>query len=195
MIADAAGTTVWRHDNSEPFGSNPPDENPSGLGTFEFPLRFPGQYADKETNLAYNFYRDFDANVGRYIQSDPIGLVGGINTYAYVNNRPLDRADFFGLAPTCGTGTIGARITPNMFFLPCCKEHDGCYDDCAQRPSKDSCDREFNNCTMRQCSNRWIAIKFACEYFAVVYATSMRGETAQRAFDNARATCGSSCKP
>lgn len=172
-----------------------PGENPSGLGLFDLPLRLPGQYFDKETNLAYNFYRDFDANAARYIQSDLIGLVGGINTYASVNSRPLDRPDFFGLAPTCGTGTIGERITPNMFFLPCCKEHDGCYDDCVQRPGKDSCDREFNNCTMRQCSNRWIATKFACEYFAVVYATAMRGDTAQRAFDNARANCGSRCRP
>lgn len=40
---------MWRHDNTEPFSRNPPDENPSGLGAFEFPLRFPGQYFDKET--------------------------------------------------------------------------------------------------------------------------------------------------
>jgi len=48
-----------------------PDENPSGLGAFEFSLRFAGQYADKETNLNYNHFRDFDSTVGRYIESDP----------------------------------------------------------------------------------------------------------------------------
>src|SRR6185436_15891053 len=73
LIADATGATVWRQDNSEPFGSNPPDENPSGLGAFEFPLRFPGQYADKETNLHYNMRRDYNPSIGRYGESDPIG--------------------------------------------------------------------------------------------------------------------------
>src|SRR6185436_18569391 len=42
LVADAAGTTVWRWDQQEPFGVNVPDENPSGLGVFEFPMRFPG---------------------------------------------------------------------------------------------------------------------------------------------------------
>jgi uncharacterized protein RhaS with RHS repeats len=45
---------VWRWDQAEPFGVNPADENPSGLGTFNLPLRLPGQYYDKETNLHYN---------------------------------------------------------------------------------------------------------------------------------------------
>jgi RHS repeat-associated protein len=70
---------VWRWDQAEPFGVNVPDENPSSLGSFEFPLRFPGQYADKETNLAYNYFRDFDPGLGRYGQSDPIGLRAGLN--------------------------------------------------------------------------------------------------------------------
>ena len=66
LVADATGTTVWNWDQQEPFGNNVPDENPSGLGAFEFALRFPGQYADKETNLLYNYYRDYDPSLGRY---------------------------------------------------------------------------------------------------------------------------------
>jgi len=113
LVADSAGAAVWRWDQAEPFGVNVPDENPSGLGAFEFPLRFPGQYADRETNLHYNYFRDYDASIGRYAQSDPMGLSGGINTYTYVRSDPLVFIDPRGESPlTAGGAAIGTAILP-----------------------------------------------------------------------------------
>ena len=89
---------VWEWANSEPFGNNGPNESPSALGTFTYNLRFPGQYFDTETGTHYNRFRDYDPGVGRYIESDPIGLGGGINTFGYVQGNPLILSDPAGLA-------------------------------------------------------------------------------------------------
>jgi RHS repeat-associated protein len=97
LIANQAGTTVWRWDQGEPFGNDVPNNNPSGAGAFDFPLRFPGQYFDREINLAYNAMRDYDPGIGRYVESDPIGLSAGLNTYAYGNASPLVYIDPDGL--------------------------------------------------------------------------------------------------
>jgi RHS repeat-associated protein len=99
-VTDRAGNEVWRWDQTEPFGDMPPNDNPLGFGPFDMPLRFPGQYADKETGLYYNYSRDFDATLGRYVQSDPFGLGAGVNTYLYVKADPLRRVDRLGLIPS-----------------------------------------------------------------------------------------------
>ncbi|MFY9259303.1 MAG: RHS repeat-associated core domain-containing protein [Gallionella sp.] len=105
-ITNSAGQEVWRWDNTDPFGNNIANENPAKLGTFTFNLRFPGQYFDKETGLHYNVNRDYNPAVGRYVESDPIGLRGGINTYTYVEGNPLWDTDPLGLAG--GRGERGA---------------------------------------------------------------------------------------
>ena len=83
-IADPQRRVVWRWENAEPFGKSVPEEDPDGDGiAFELPLRVPGQYFDAGTGLFYSYYRDYDPQIGRDLQSDPIGLRGGLNTYAY----------------------------------------------------------------------------------------------------------------
>ena len=93
LIANQTPATVWRWDNDDPFGANMANANPSGLGTFAFNLRLPGQYFDSETNYHYNYYRDYSPEIGRYVESDPIGLGGGSNTYGYVEGNPLKYID------------------------------------------------------------------------------------------------------
>jgi len=77
-------TKVWEWNNDDAFGNNAPDENPNnvnGTTPFKYNLRFLGQYFDRETNTHYNYFRDYDPATGRYVQSDPIGQLGGLNLY------------------------------------------------------------------------------------------------------------------
>ena len=91
VLTDKDQQVVWRRSQT-PFG-----ETVEESGTVIQPLRFPGQYEDPETAFHYNYFRDYDPTIGRYIQSDPIGLEGGVNTYGYVTNNPLGLIDLFGL--------------------------------------------------------------------------------------------------
>ena len=95
LVTDETKKVVWRNSPlTEPFGMSPVEEDPDGDGNnFTLNLRFPGQYADKETNTNYNYFRDYNPLTGRYLQSDPIGLQGGINTYGYVGGNPLSYTD------------------------------------------------------------------------------------------------------
>ena len=112
---------VWQWD-SDPFGATTPNENPSGLGTFGYNLRFPGQI------LSFNGARIYDSAIGRYDESDPIGLAGGnFSTYAYVKSDPLTGSDPLGLAgppdrtaePTYGfPGALDFPLDPSRFGWP-----------------------------------------------------------------------------
>ncbi len=87
VITNQDQDVVWQTDYS-PFGEVVDNSNET-----EFRQRFPGQYQDDESGFYYNYYRDYDPSTGRYIQSDPIGLAGGLNTYAYVGGNPLSYVD------------------------------------------------------------------------------------------------------
>lgn len=96
-VVTNGNTVIWRWD-SDPFGATAADEDPDGNSTlFTYNVRFPGQYYDTETGQHYNYYRTFDPSTGKYLESDPIGLDGGLNTYDYVGGNPLSFVDPFGL--------------------------------------------------------------------------------------------------
>ncbi len=105
VIVDRGGAVRWRW-LADPFGTAAPE-----LPAFTFNLRGPGQYADKETGLVFNHARDYDPRLGRYIESDPSGLEGGPNTYAFVFNDPLRFTDPTGLMGNGAAGLGGARLS------------------------------------------------------------------------------------
>jgi RHS repeat-associated protein len=97
LVTGSAAQTVWRSRHSA-FGEAIVDEDVDGNSVnVLLHVRFPGQYFDAESELHYNYYRDYDPSTGRYVQSDPTGLAGGVNTFAYAHSRPTLGIDPFGL--------------------------------------------------------------------------------------------------
>jgi RHS repeat-associated protein len=91
---------LWRLEG-DAFGDVQPT-NPTTTA-FTMPLRMAGQYYDSEVGISNNYFRDYDPSTGRYVESDPIGLNGGLNTYGYVNGHPLRFADPRGLVKWSGS--------------------------------------------------------------------------------------------
>ena len=91
-MTDSTGAVVWSA-QYDPFG----EATIAPSSTITNNLRFPGQYFDAETGLHNNWHRDYNNELGRYNESDPIGLEGGINIYSYVANQPTVYADPAGL--------------------------------------------------------------------------------------------------
>ena len=83
-MTNSTGAVVWSADY-KPFG-----EATVTVSTITNNLRFPGQYYDVETGNHYNYFRDYNPVIGRYVEADPIGIEEGSNhLYVYANDNPI----------------------------------------------------------------------------------------------------------
>jgi RHS repeat-associated protein len=113
-FGETAPTTAARRFTD---ASSVPTTGTTTIAAVEFNLRFPGQYADKESGLSYNYFRSYNPTTGRYSQPDPIGLEGGWNRLGYVGGNSLNFTDPRGLNPIAGAiggAEIGTAIFPGV---------------------------------------------------------------------------------
>jgi RHS repeat-associated protein len=176
VVVNRAGLMRWSW-MAEPFGNNGESNNPQGLGAFSLNLRMPGQYFDAESGLSYNWHRDYDAGVGRYTQSDPIGLAGGINTYGYVGGNPISNVDPTGLRSgaraTSSTGG-GSCVCQPSASMPTQQQAGWCWHRSARRGyfwtrcgrcrgNAPGCARRLGGC---RCNLRWCGCRHSCRWSA-----------------------------
>ena len=112
LITDGQAQQVWRavytaYGAATAIGPSAANSAAATMlkAQFAFNLRFPGQYADAETGLYYNDHRYYDPQHGRYLTPDPLGLRGGINSYAYAASNPVKNIDPSGLILFAFDGT------------------------------------------------------------------------------------------
>jgi len=154
-------STVWRWAlETSVFGQHPAQSDPDGDGqVLTFNLRYPGQYFDSESGLHYNYFRDYEPATGRYIESDPIGIFGGINTFAYAASQPLLLIDPTGESYATAVGgwiaADGAVPEPSDAAWPKWAGYALAFggalalDYCLDRSDEDACEKEWREARER----------------------------------------------
>jgi RHS repeat-associated protein len=127
-MLNASGAVTW-HRVAGLFGDSV--SQPVGTAAAN-PQRFPGQQFDATTGLHYNYFRDYDPATGRYLETDPIGLSGGLNLYAYATGNPVNVTDPDGRNPALVVvgacrlfpGPCGTAIAAGLYGI--CRLAGGC---------------------------------------------------------------------
>jgi RHS repeat-associated protein len=157
VIDPARNVAVWRWDaKGEVFGNTSPEQDADGDGILLiFNARLPGQRYDVNADLSYNYFRDYEASTARYVQSDPIGLLGGVATYSYVKASPLLHTDTLGLQARALTRPWWWWVTPWRYPVPVYSNpEDGIFADTpgnviqfpTRKKTEEQCPDEEDNC-------------------------------------------------
>ncbi|MFZ0870723.1 MAG: RHS repeat-associated core domain-containing protein, partial [Rhodanobacter sp.] len=113
-VSNNTGTVIWRWSYQDnPFG----EQQPTSSTGYVLNLRYPGQYYDAESGTNYNVFRTYEPATGRYLQSDPIGLAGGVSTYAYVGGNPISNFDASGLYCSSSGGSTYCSYPGGPSFI------------------------------------------------------------------------------
>ena len=111
-MTDKDGNLLWFGDY---YGWSKLKSETNISGTAHQPFCLQNQYCDRETGLHYNFFRYYEPDAGRFVNQDPIGLMGGANLYAFASNvqgwvDPVGLFGFTGVVPNPGGfgSSIGA---------------------------------------------------------------------------------------
>jgi RHS repeat-associated protein len=138
------GNSVWRWPlttgeaaGNNAYGTEAPQEDPDGDGTaVVFHLRFPGQQYDGESGLHYNYFRDYEAGTGRYVESDPIGLRGGLATFSYAKQASLNQKDPTGEIAFHSSCDSTQRAMIMISLLEMMSMH---WESCVSKPNCNAC--------------------------------------------------------
>ncbi|HBO0850470.1 TPA: RHS repeat protein, partial [Pseudomonas aeruginosa] len=148
LATDASGQIAWQW-QSDAFGHG----EALSQGSTQVNLRFPGQYYDAESGLHYNYFRDYDPETGRYVESDPVETLRKLNNpemtflnsgesvlqatpywehgftpnhnYTYSDNNPTAKIDKHGLSPSPTDNLIYTPDTNCTCTLECKKKFTG----------------------------------------------------------------------
>jgi len=134
LAAPTAGAAMVAKYEYDPYGNQT-----NVAGGYDQPFRFSGKYHDAETGLGYWGYRYYNPVLGRWINRDPLGELGGLNLYAYVNNNATNNVDYLGLSLICvvrcayycwGCGSAFACVGAAGAYCGDSERETECWNDC-----------------------------------------------------------------